>query len=158
MAQFNTPVIEKLWERDYQVSLKITGQYNTATGASNTIILNANTLYGANNSQPCYLDVTHIDYCMGLANGFVSIEFASANTSNVSNVTVFTVGKRSSGSLGAYVFNTIDTANSYGDLNLYTSNLDANDSFTIIVSAVKSVTRTPGAWINVEDPTPYNYQ
>ena len=156
MAQFNIPVVTKIWDKDYEAVIKITGQYNASQNASNTLILQANTLKGANSSQLCMVDVNHIDFATSISNGFISIEFISANTSNIENSTVFTVGKRNCGELACVNFNPLG-ANATGDINLYTSALDANDSFTLIMYCRKSVSNTPSAWSNVENQPPNTY-
>lgn len=151
MATFNEPVATVLWEKDYKAIIKITGQYSSAQTAANNVVVTANTLRGANGSLICLVDVVNIEYAVALANGFISLEFQGSNA----NATIFTVGKRLAGELQAFNHNPLGS-NALGDINLYTSALDANDSFTIILSCVKS-SQSPAAWANVENQPPNTY-
>jgi hypothetical protein len=149
MSTFNAPVATLTWDRDYTAILKITGQYTSSAGASNTKILSANNVKFANSNKPCFLDVVGIQYNMGLANGFVSLEFNNP----AGNVTIATFGKRESGDQAVYITNpgtanaNASNTNGFGDLNLFTTALDANDSFTITVALRKNDFN--GAFANV---------
>lgn len=135
MATFNAPVATLTWDHDYTAVLKITGQYNAAANASNTKVLSANGVKFANTSKACFLDVVGIEYHMALANGFVSLEFNNPT----GNITIDTFGKRQSGGLDSYITNpgtanaNANAINGFGDINLLTSALDANDTFTVVV-------------------------
>ena len=149
MATFNAPVITLIADHDYTAVLKITGQYNTGAGAANTKALSANTLKFANANFPCFVDVVGIQYSMGLANGFISLEYASGG----GNTTIATFGKRESGEQAVYLTNpasanaNASNTNGFGDINLFTSSLDANDSFTVVVLLRKNDFN--GAFANV---------
>ena len=154
MSTPNAPVITKVWDADYSVVLKITGQYNSAQTAANTLLLQANTVAGANASQTCVVDVMGAQFVCGTANGWVSVEYSNPN----GNVTCFTIGKRVAGDIGSsgnpLVANAAALANvKGGDLNFFTSALDANDSYTLIVTVRKN--NFNGAFANVA--APYNY-
>lgn len=149
--------VSKLWDKDYEVVLKIVGSYSANAAASNTVVLQANTLNGANSSQTCYLDFTHAEFAMGLANGFISLEFQSKAPASQANSTILTVGKRATGELSFIAANPL-AANATGDINLNTTALDANDSFTLVLSFRKNVTTNPSAWANVENKPPFQWQ
>lgn len=149
MATFNVPVTTVIADHDYTVVLKITGQYTAAANASNTKILTANSVKFADNTKPCFLDVVGIQYNMGLANGFISLEYNSGG----GNTTIATFGKRESGEQAIYIANpasanaNASNTNGMGDINLFTTALDANDSFTIAVLLRKNDFN--GAFANV---------
>jgi len=156
MATFNAPVTTKLWTKDYTSTFKVTGQYNTTTAVSNNKIIVANTLPGANASVGnCIIELTRIAFACGIANGFLSLEYASAQSSGANaNQTIVTMGKYQSGDFEVYIPNTLG-ANATGDINLFVSNVDANDTYTLIVN-FKANTLC-GAWANVENQPPFGY-
>lgn len=147
---------EVVFDKDYEAVVKVVGSFDAAANASNTIILTANTLYGANSSLPCGIEFNSLEYAVALANGYLTVEFVSANTANQSNVNIVTVGKEISGKLMGRQRDPLG-ANSAGQLNLKTTGLDANDSFTLMIQIRKSVYLTPTAWANVENQPPNIY-
>jgi hypothetical protein len=148
MATFNVPVATVVWDSDTSTVLRITGQYNTNTTVSNTKVLTANTVRGANASKLCIIDVTAVQFAIGTANGFVSLEYISSNGNN----TIVSLGKFQTGEIEAYMSNPVG-ANTTGDINLFTSNLDANDSFSMVISLRKN--NFNGAYDNIAS-VPYS--
>ena len=128
---FNTPLVQILDDNDHQTVAMIAAYYSSPANANN-LVIQANTLYGGNNSLPCILGVNSLEYNSSIANGFIVLEWVS--TSN-QNTTIFTTGRNSSGSIPRYIRNLANTPT--GDVNLSVVNMEANDTFTIIVSFLK---------------------
>lgn len=131
-----------LWDKDYDVTLLITGGFSAAN-SSNTVVLHANTVMGANASMNCILDVIGVQYASSIANGFVSLEWANG-TSN----TTFAVYGKLAGRQEAYI--RANTAWAYSDINVNVYNAAPNDSFTLILSLRKADFN--GAYSNVANP------
>jgi hypothetical protein len=126
----NAPEVQLIADADTTAKIKITGFYNAATGAANTKILTANTLLGADNTKACIVNVERVQFATGLANGYISLEYIGT-----SNTKIFSFGKRESGHIDGFIPNNATAPT--GDLNLFTSALDANDSYSIIVTVRK---------------------
>lgn len=143
-----------LWDKDFDVTLLVTGAFSSAN-SSNTIILKANTVQGANSSMVCLLDVAGIQYSTSIANGWVALEFS--NTASNVNTTIGVWGRNASGVQEGYI--RANTAQQVGDLNLNLSGLSGGDSFTLVISLRKADFN--GAYSNVSIPwntPPYSNQ
>ena len=128
---FNTPQVQIIDDQDHQAVVKITGYYNTGVNANN-LVVQANTLFGANNSRACILSVNSWEYSSSLSNGFITLEWVS--TAN-QNTTIFSVGRFNDGAIARYVPNNANTPT--GDINLVTANAQPGDCFSIVLSLMK---------------------
>lgn len=147
----NTPEVVVLEDQDHFATIKIVGFYNQATN-SNTVILTANTLKGANTSLPCILSITAIEYSSSMNNGFLAIEYVSSVNSNSK---AFTCGRFNDGSFNRYIPNSANTPS--GDLNLLLQNLGNADAFTLMITVQKEFQGLQwannygaGAWANTQ--------
>lgn len=140
MSTPNAPQVTKVWDSGFDVVLKVTAFYTGANTAANTLLLAANTVNNANNSVSCVVDVVSVQFEMALANGYVQIEYGAPS----GNTTSVTMGKDTAGGLAWLGGNPIAGnaaaigANVQSDLNLVTSGMDANDTFTLIVNCRKN--------------------
>jgi hypothetical protein len=134
MTTFNAPVATVVQDSDYTVLLKIVGQNNANTLASNTKVLQSNTVRFANGSRLCVIEVVSVDYAVSTSNGFISLEYGSQNN----NTTILTFGKGGmSGQIDGIQPNPVN-ANTTGDINLYASALDANDTYSLMITLRKN--------------------
>lgn len=155
---FNTPTIQIIDDQDHQAVIKITGMYTSACTASNSVVVQANSLFGANSSLPCMISVNAVEYSTSIANGALALEYVSTVNNNT---TITTCGRNSDGQFARYIKNQANTPS--GDINLLIDDMEANDAYTIIVSVLKeyqgAVWATPatmnvgpgygaGAWAN----------
>jgi len=143
MSSPNVIDIQTLSDSDFQVVLKITAFYTSAANASNTVVAQSNTFKGANGSVvPCYLDVERVEFDVGTANGFLSLQYVGS-----SNQSIINFGRV--GGAGVYEQWIPNNANTpTGDINLMTSALDANDTYSMIVTLRKRNDGT-NAWANI---------
>jgi hypothetical protein len=145
----NQPQVQIIDDTDHQTVVKITGYYNSAT-SSNTLVVQANTLYGANPNVPCILSVNSWEYSSSLANGFIVLEWVSLVNDNT---TIMTTGRFNDGAVVRYARNNANTPT--GDINLNTANAQPGDSFTITLSLVKEY---QGQVLTVLAGNTYNYE
>lgn len=141
-TQYNTTNIAVptlMSDSESRATIRIVGQYVSAQSAQNTYILQANTLKGANNAQSCIVSVTGVEFATSIANGWVSLEYISANTANASNATIVTLGRNQSGKLSGFFGNPLGS-NATGDIQLNCTAMEANDSFTINFNVQKDST------------------
>lgn len=145
MSTPNQPVVRVLWDSDFVVTLEITGLYLAGQPATNTKIFQANSCHGANTSKLCLVDVVAIQYAVSTANGFLSLEYAAANVNN--NVTIASFGR--SGVSGNFngPMNNPQVNPATGDINLFTSAMDANDVYSMMLTIRKN--NFNGAFDNV---------
>lgn len=127
----NAPQVQIIDDQDHQIVVKITGYY-TAACTANTLVVQANTLFGANASLPCILGVNSWEYSSSLANGFISFEWVSNGNTNT---TIMTCGRFNDGAIARYIPNNANTPT--GDVNMWTANAQAGDSFSITISFLK---------------------
>lgn len=124
--------------------LKVVGQFSAAC-TGNQVILQSNTLYGANTSKCCLLSIYKLYYHVSLG-GRVSLEWVGS-----SNSTILTFGGQSGGT-----FLECDMTNAAaaptGDLNINLQNMQANDVFDFVITLNKEEQlfgANAGAWANV---------
>lgn len=140
--QANVPVPTVLFDAGGTAQIKVTGLYLSAQTAANTVVLTANTLKGANANFVCICHVVDVQFCTGMANGWIALEYVN---SNGANQTIVTMGRTSGGGiLSGWMANKLG-ANATGDIQVRTSALDANDTYDLIFSVQKdSVTPNTG--------------
>jgi hypothetical protein len=143
MSAPNIPDVQVLTDSDARVVIKLSAFYTSAQTAGNTLVIQANTLKGANTSiVPCYLDVEKIEFDSGTANGYLSLEYVGT-----ANQKIMSFGRLSgSGVYEQWIPNNANTPT--GDINLFTSALDANDTWSIVVTFRKRNDGTQ-AWANL---------
>jgi uncharacterized membrane protein len=127
----NAPQVQIIDDQDHQTVVKITGCY-TAACTANTLVVQSNTLFGANTSLPCILAVNSWEYSSSLANGFISFEWVSNGNTNT---TIMTCGRFNDGTIARYIPNNANTPT--GDVNMWTANAQPGDSFSITISFLK---------------------
>jgi hypothetical protein len=127
----NVPQVQLIDDNDHQSVVKITGVFSTAT-SSNTVVVQANTLYGANSSRPCILAVNSWEYSASFANGAIVLEWVS--TAN-QNTTIMTAGRANDGAIARYIPNNANTPT--GDVNLAILGAAPGDTFSLTVSFMK---------------------
>ncbi|MGH7745054.1 MAG: hypothetical protein ACREQ5_09680 [Candidatus Dormibacteria bacterium] len=153
MSTANTPVVTKVWDSERQVIISITGRYVSAQTAANTLVLQSNSVVGANNSLSCVVDVIAAKFAVATANAWLQLEY---NTPG-GNTAIMVLGKRQAGEIAAPMYNPLGSnatalaTNVPGDINLYTGAMDANDSFTIILNCRKNDSLNY-AFANVDAP------
>jgi len=130
----NAPEVQIIADADTTAKIKITGYYTAGAAAANTKILTSNTLFGANNTKTCLVNVEKIQYAVGTSNGYISLEYVGGAGGN-SNTKIASFGKQEAGFIDGHIPN--NASSPTGDLNLFTSALDANDSYTLIVTVRK---------------------
>lgn len=148
----NTPEVFILDDQDHYVTVKVIGFYNATTNA-NTVIVTANTLRGANTSQPCILSLTAATYTSSMNNGFLAIEYISSVNSNSKAITM---GRFNDGIFNQYIPNSANTPT--GDINLLQQSLGSADAFTLVLTFVKEFQGTywsnnrigSGSWANTQ--------
>jgi hypothetical protein len=144
MSAPNVPDVQLLTDSDARVVIKVSAFYTSAQTAGNTVIIQANTLKGANTSiVPCYLDVESIEFDVGTANGFLSVEYVGS----AANQKIISFGRVG----GAGVFEQWipnNATNPTGDINLFNSALDANDTYSMVITMRKRNDGTQ-AWANL---------
>jgi hypothetical protein len=128
----NTPIITVLDDQDHQSVIQISATYAATNAGFNVVVIQANTLYGANTSLPCIICVNDVQYTSSIANGSLVIEYVSSGNANSP---ICTFGRANDGEIVRYFKNQANTPT--GDINLFGQNLEANDSFTIIISVLK---------------------
>ena len=136
---YNTPQVQIIDDQDHQTVVKITGYYNAAC-TTNTLVVQSNTLFGANTSRPCILAVNSWEYSTSLSNGFIALEWVSTVNQNT---TIMTAGRFNDGAIARYIPNNANTPT--GDVNLVTANAQPGDSFSLTVSFMKVFEGSKGA-------------
>ena len=147
-----------LRDNEKGATIKVIGSY-TGANSGNTIILQSNTLFGANNTKPCLVGITSIQYIVGIGTGALNLQWVSTVNANV---TILNFGASSSASPpyngefhaaeAAYLTNNANTPT--GDISLQVTNMAANDFFNFIITVQKEYTGNgtsygAGAWANV---------
>jgi hypothetical protein len=127
----NVPQVQLIDDNDHQAVVKITGFFNAAT-STNGVVVQANTLYGANASLPCILAVNAWEYSTSLSNGSIALEWVS--TAN-QNTTIMSAGRFNDGAITRFIPNNANTPT--GDVNLVTANAQPGDSYSLTVSFMK---------------------
>lgn len=154
----NTPMITIIDDNDHQAVVKISALYTSANAGYNVTAVTANALFGGNASQNCVLSVNSVEYTSSIANGSLALEFVYSGN-NANNLPICTFGRANDGQINRYINNQITAhANVAGDINLFASNLEANDSFTLVVSVLKEYQGQywisggvgSGAWSNAQ--------
>ena len=150
----NTPMIQIIDDNDHQSLIKISALYAATNAGYNITAVTANTLYGGNTSLTCILSINSVEYTSSLANGACALEFISSGN-NANNTPITTLGRANDGAINRVIFNTANTPT--GDINFFASNLEANDSFTIVISVLKEYMGRywsdkigSGAWANTQ--------
>ena len=146
----NLPETQVLVDRDDKVVVKVGGWFNTAT-TTNTTILQANTLYGANASAPCPLTITAVQLVTSLANGFVQLYYVGPS----SNVGTLYLGRSLSSTIEAYCVNPFSangtlTATVPGDIGLWVNGAASGDSYSLIIQLAKE--KGTVGWANTFSP------
>lgn len=124
----NAPEVQLLSDGGLTSVVKISGIYTSGVTA-NTKVVTANALSFANNSQPCLITISKIQYVSDVS-GFVQLEWQGSP-----NAAIASFGSGQSGELNAYFPNYANTAT--GDINLFVSGAASGDSFTLIVTLNK---------------------
>lgn len=152
----NVPEVQKLHDTDYYVGQKVTvffngeaSNANAGVSTSNTKILTANTVKGANASRVCILDIERIRYHTSFANGYLAIEFVGGGAAGNSNTKVVSLGGNDGGELDLFMPN--NAANATGDINLAIVNAQPNDCATLLITYRKN--NANGAFNNVYEST-----
>jgi hypothetical protein len=120
--------------------VKVVAYYTAATN-SNTTIVQANTLAWANTSAPCVVSIAAVQYAAGLANGYVSLQWAAGGAATNNDILIF--GGKTSSQFVNYIPNPLaaNTANLNhglgGDINLYVSGAEPFDSYSLIITLNK---------------------
>lgn len=121
--------------------IKVIGAF-PAQNTSNNIIVQANTLFGANTSAPCWFAMTEIQHATSIANGYIALYWAAGGSA--SNTDILYLGESTSSVMSGYMFNPL-AANSAnlvgglgGDLGLRVQNLANNDTFSLIITIVRN--------------------
>jgi hypothetical protein len=144
MSSPNTIDVQTLSDSDAKVVVKLTAYYTSAANAGNTLVIQANTFKGANGAVvPCYLDVEVTEFFVSASNGFIALEYVGASA----NQRIFSAGKiTGSGIYEQWMPN--NATNPTGDINLFNSALDANDTWSMVVTMRKRNDAT-NAWANL---------
>lgn len=138
----NIPDVQILVDTGKKTVVKVTAYYNAANNSNSTIV-NANTLFGANNSAPTVLSITEVNYSLGLANGYAMLYWVNGAVANVNAVAAI-MGDDAAGTLLGYMKNPLasNTANlnaNSGDLGLQVQGAGNQDSLTMIITMNKEV-------------------
>ena len=124
--------------------VKVVVQYGAAN-TSNTVFLQANTLFGANASKAwCPTIITNIAYFIRSA-GIVNLEWVGSTNGSIA---VFT-GNNSGQLSGLMAIN--NAVAPTGDLNLNQAGMVNGDAYNLIITLEKDSSRygnTAGAWAN----------
>jgi hypothetical protein len=155
MAGPNVPEVQIIYDDQTKTIVKVLGYYNT-TNNSNTMVVQANALFGANNSANAplpVLSVARVLYSAGLANGFVQLQWVGKNGAT-GNLDIVNFGSRTSGDWPAYMPNQLAVsniantalANTTGDINLNIQNAEPYDSFSLVITLNKE--NLNGGWAN----------
>lgn len=139
----NVPEVQLTHDSDMSVSQKVTVYFDAAT-SSNTKILTANTLRGANASRVCVVDIERIRYHTSFASGYLSVEFQGGASGNANSKAV-NLGGNDGGELDLFIPN--NAAAKSGDINLAIVNAAANDCATLLITYRKN--NANGAFNNV---------
>lgn len=120
--------------RDSDTTVGVLVQGYGATAAGNTLVLQANTVMGANASiSPVYIDLEIAEITSSVANGYVQLVWvATANTP------IVTVGDQGHMHLEGLTPNDAG-AGVTGDIGLLNTAMGANDSFSMMLTFRKRV-------------------
>lgn len=142
----DVPVVQIIYDSFDQAIVKITAYYDAAT-ASNTLVVQANSLYGANASSPKQpiLSASRIQFVADIS-GYARLEWVNAS-SNANNSVIYALGS-SAADLACYVPNPFLTSNASSpcDISLTVVGAGNNDSFTLILTLNKD--NSNGGWAN----------
>jgi hypothetical protein len=157
MSLANTVTSTVVYDDANRCKVLVTGWFLGGANVSNVIVVKANTLFGANNSQPCILDVLEVEgmTSFNVAPGVTSLNFQFVSNGN-SNVDFLIVGGAGGHvHMNGLIPNFANTPS--GDINLWIDSLGSGDSFSLMLTFAKNnqgVTSngTPnygsGAWSN----------
>ena len=150
-------IIQTLCDSQIKTVIKVVGIYPAANAASNIIIAQANTFFGANTSKTyCPMSISYISYIIGIGTGSVALQWVSTVNAN-STILQFGASSVNSPpyygeydpSLAAALTNNANTPS--GDLQIYVNAMAANDFFNFIITLNKETVygaRGAGAWAN----------
>ena len=147
----NAAEIQILQDTGNQVAVKVSG-YFTSANTSNTKVIVANTLFGANASKTLNdLSLTGITWTGSItSNGVVSLQYHSTVNTNTS-IMNFT-GSESFPLYQTYVRNNANTPS--GDINLQMIGVGPNSAYTLIAYFNKEKGNqgpNSDAWANTEN-------
>jgi hypothetical protein len=156
MSTPNVPEVQIITDDSWKTVVKVLGFFNAAT-SSNTVVVQANTLFGANNSANAplpILSVARVLYSQGLANGFLQLEWVGKNGAAANNSDIINLGARTSGDMPMTIPNAlalsntsnVALANTTGDINLSIVGAEPNDAFSIFITLNKE--NSQGGWAN----------
>lgn len=147
---FNVVETQKLNDDDHTAIVKVTAVANGAFNV-NTIIIQANSLFGANASMPYNrLSVTSVQYSTDApATGYVQLWWSgNTGSSNSASNTIYSFGVSNDGELNGLVGNPI--ANSTGDIGITVQGFLQSNTLNFIIAVMKDNFTNPGAgaWAN----------
>jgi hypothetical protein len=143
----NVPSVQLIYDDAQRAIVKVTGYYTAAT-ATNTAIVVANTLFGANSTSANkpVLSVARVLYAAAFANGYCRLEWSAQAIGN--NEVIYCLGGDTQGDLAQYINDPLDAANTPGgsDVNLVVAFAEPNDSFSMVITLNKD--NGNGGWAN----------
>ena len=157
MSLANTVTSTVLYDDANRCKVLVTGWFLGGANTSNVTIVKANTLFGANASLPCILDVLCVkgvsSYNVTPGSTTLNFQFASKVNTNVDFMIVGGAGGQVQ--MDGLIPNFANTPS--GDINLWIDGLASGDSFSMIIDLAKNnlgVTSNgipnygAGAWAN----------
>jgi hypothetical protein len=148
MSAPNLPEVQIITDDTWKTIVKVLGFFSAAT-SSNTVVVQANTLFGANTSAAAplpLLSVARVLYSQGLANGYIQLQFVGKNGAN--NADIINLGSRTSGDMPMFIPNALasNAASTTGDINLNIVGAEPNDAFSLFITLNKD--NGHGGWAN----------
>lgn len=140
MATPNIPETQIIRDDAKITIAKIVGYYNAATNSNNNVI-QANTLAWANNSRPCVVSISSVQYAAGLANGYVQLQWVGGGAATNNDILI--LGGKTSSIFTCYIPNPLaaNTSNINGglsgDINICVNGAEPYDSFSLIITLNK---------------------
>lgn len=156
MSLANTPVIQVCYDDANRAKVKVTAWYNGGGTTSNTLI-QSNTLFGANLSQACILEILQIEGNVDLTNNTELLHLQYVSSVNQNTDIMVIGGPGNAVFLDGYIPNNANTPT--GDLNIFLNGGKGGDCYSLMLTFQKSnMGQTPpsgngaaigvGSWAN----------
>lgn len=138
MSLANTIYSTVIYDDANRCKILVTGWFLGGANISNNIIVQANTLFGANNSQPCILDVLQVvgSTSFNVAPGPTTLNFQFVSKANQNVDFLITGGTGGQIRYDGLIPNFANTPS--GDINLWLDSLASGDSFSVVLTFAKN--------------------
>ncbi len=140
MSLANTPLVQVCYDDANRAKVKVTAWYNgaagVAIGGSNSVLIQANTLFGANASQTCILDVLQIEGNVDLTQNTEIVQVQFVSTVNQNTDILVVGGPGNAVFMDGYIPNNANTPS--GDILVTLTGGKAGDCYTLMMTLQKN--------------------